>query len=218
MREYLLVFVIAAAVTFAATPLVRALAVRVGAITPVRDRDVHTIPIPRLGGLAILLGFLGTVGVAYRLPHLSQIFDSSEIRGVVIGASVITLVGIVDDIHELDWLTKLAGQIVAAGAMAFFGVQLLSLPLTTVTVLPGPVLLALTVGIVLVATNAVNFIDGLDGLAAGIVAIASLAFFVYAYQLSHSYNPPNVFSTATFISAATLGACVGFLQIGRAHV
>ncbi|HYO85940.1 MAG TPA: MraY family glycosyltransferase [Dermatophilaceae bacterium] len=211
MREYLLVVVIAAAMTFALTPLARRLAIRVGAITAVRARDVHTTPIPRLGGVAMLLGFLAAVAIAHRLPHLSQIFHSTEILGVCVGATIVCLVGAVDDVRELDWLTKLAGQIVAAGAMAFFGVQLLSVPLFGVTVLPGPVLLALTVVIVLVSTNAVNFIDGLDGLAAGIVAIASLAFFLYAYQLSHSYNPPNVFSTATFISAALLGCCLGFL-------
>ncbi len=211
MREYLLVFVIAAAVTYLLTPWARGSAIRVGAISAVRARDVHATPIPRLGGVAILAGFWAAALVAYRLPHLSQIYDGPEIRGVLIGATLITLVGALDDIRELDWLTKLAGQIIAAGAMAFFGVQLLSVPLFGVTVLPGPVLLALTIAIVLVATNAVNFIDGLDGLAAGIVAIASLAFFLYAYQLSRTYNPPNVFSTATFITAALLGCCVGFL-------
>lgn len=211
MREYLLIFVIAAAVTYALTPWARASAIKVGAITAVRARDVHATPIPRLGGVAILFGFWAAALVAYRLPHLSQIYDGPEIRGVLIGATLITLVGALDDIRELDWLTKLAGQIIAAGAMAFFGVQLLSVPLFGVTVLPGPVLMALTIAIVLVATNAVNFIDGLDGLAAGIVAIASLSFFLYAYQLSRAYNPPNVFSTATFITAALLGCCVGFL-------
>ena len=211
MREYFLISVVAGALTFVATPVARWLAIRVGAVTPVRERDVHSVPIPRLGGLAMLVGFLGAVGVASRLPHLSQIFESPEIRGVVIGATIITLVGAVDDVRELDWLTKLAGQTIAAGAAAFFGVQMLSLPLFGVTVLPTPVLTGLTVVIVLVTTNAVNFIDGLDGLAAGIVAIAALAFFLYAYGLSYTYDPPNVISTATFISAALLGCCIGFL-------
>lgn len=211
MREYLLVCVVAAVVTYAVTPGVRALAVRVGAMTAVRARDVHSVPIPRLGGVAMLIGFLSSVLLAKQLEHLSQIFSGPEILGVVIGAVAITLVGAFDDIRELDWLTKLAGQIIAAGAMATFGVQLLSLPLFGVTVLPAPVLMALTIVIVLVTINAVNFIDGLDGLATGIVAIASLAFFVYAYSLSFRYNPPNVFSTATFVTAALLGCCLGFL-------
>ncbi len=211
VREYFLVCIVAAVLTFAVTPGVRWLAIRLGAASPVRARDVHSHPIPRLGGVAMLLGFLGSVAVASRLPHLSQIFDSLEIRGVVIGAVLITFVGAIDDIRELDALTKLAGQVIAAGAMAFFGVQLLSLPLFGVTVLPGPVLVGLTVLIVLVTTNAVNFIDGLDGLAAGIVAIAALAFFLYAYQLTYTYDPPNVMSTATFVTAATFGICLGFL-------
>lgn len=211
MREYLFIVVVAAATTFALTPFVRWLAIRVGAFTQVRARDVHSSPIPRLGGLAMLLGFLAAVAVAFRLPHLSQIFDSPEIRGVCLGAAAVCLVGALDDVRELDWLTKLAGQILSAGIMAFYGVQLVSLPVFGVTVLPWPVLMAITIAIVIVSTNAVNFIDGLDGLAAGIVAIASFAFFLYAYQLSHSYNPPNVFSTATFISAALFGCCLGFL-------
>ncbi|GMA38705.1 MraY family glycosyltransferase [Mobilicoccus caccae] len=159
----------------------------------------------------MLFGFLAAMALATRLEHLSQIFDGPEILGIAIGAAIVTLVGAIDDVRELDWLTKLAGQIIAAGAMAAMGVQLLSLPLFGVTVLPAPVLMAITIVIVVVTINAVNFIDGLDGLAAGIVAIASLAFFLYAYQLSFQYNPPNVFSTATFVTAALLGCCVGFL-------
>ena len=211
MREYFFIAVIAAALTFVFTPLVRRVAMNVGAVTPVRDRDVHSVPIPRLGGVAMLVGFLGAVLVARQLPHLSQIFESSEIIGICAGAVLAAAVGAIDDITELDALTKLAGQAISAGAMAWFGVQLLSIPLFGVTVLPAPVLVALTVGISLVSMNAVNFIDGLDGLAAGIVAIASLAFFLYAYQLSYTYDPPNVISTATFVTAALLGCCVGFL-------
>lgn len=156
-------------------------------------------------------GFLATVLVARQLPHLSQIFETDEILGICVGAVLACAVGAIDDVHELDAITKLAGQVIAAGAMSWFGVQLLSLPLFGVTVLPMPVLLALTALISLVTMNAVNFVDGLDGLAAGIVAIAALAFFLYAYQLSYTYDPPNVITTASFVSAATLGCCVGFL-------
>jgi UDP-GlcNAc:undecaprenyl-phosphate/decaprenyl-phosphate GlcNAc-1-phosphate transferase len=211
VKEYLLVFVVAAAMTYVSTPLVRWFAVRTGAFTPVRERDVHAVPIPRLGGLAMLLGFCAALLVASRLPYLSQIFGTGEMKGVLIGAGIVCLVGAIDDIRELDWLTKLAGQILAAGIMAFQGVQLLQLPVFGVTVLPAPVLMALTILIVLISTNAVNFIDGLDGLAAGVVGIAALAFFAYTYLLSKTYDPPNVFSSATFITAALVGCCVGFL-------
>jgi UDP-GlcNAc:undecaprenyl-phosphate/decaprenyl-phosphate GlcNAc-1-phosphate transferase len=211
VREYLLVFVVAAAMTYAATPFVTWLALATGAITAVRDRDIHTEPIPRLGGVAMLLGFVAALVVASRLPYLSQIFASGEMVGVLIGAVIVCAVGVLDDIRELDWLTKLAGQMLAAGVMAFKGVQLLSLPLFGVTVLPAQLLATITIFIVIFSTNAVNFIDGLDGLAAGVVGIAGLAFFSYSYLLSRTYDPPNVFSSATFITAALVGCCVGFL-------
>ncbi len=212
MREYLLIFVVAAAVTYLTTPLVRALAIVTGAFTPVRDRDVHTTPIPRLGGVAIFLGFAAASLVARELPFLRGVYSTGQISGVLLGAAVVCLVGAIDDIHELDWLTKLAGQVLAAGVMAYKGVQLLAIPFFgTSTVLPSPVLVAVTVLVVLVTANAVNFIDGLDGLAAGIVGIAALSFFIYSDLVSRSFNPPNVFSNATFITAAVLGCCVGFL-------
>jgi len=211
VREYLLVFVVAAVITYAATPFVRWLALVTGAITAVRARDVHTVPIPRLGGVAILLGFVAALVVAAQLPYLSQIFHGGEMTGVLTGAVIVCAVGVLDDIRDLDWLTKLAGQMLAAGVMAYKGVQLLSLPLFGVTVLPAPVLVAITILTVIVSANAVNFIDGLDGLAAGVVAIAGLAFFSYSYLLSRTYDPPNVFSSATFITAALVGCCVGFL-------
>jgi UDP-GlcNAc:undecaprenyl-phosphate GlcNAc-1-phosphate transferase len=211
VREYLLVFLVAAVMTYATTPFVRWVAFRTGAITAVRDRDIHTTPIPRLGGVAMLLGFMAALLVASQLPYLSQIFQGGEMMGVLIGALIVCAVGALDDIRELDWLTKLAGQMIAAGVMAFKGVQFLSLPLFGVTVLPASLLVTLTIFTVIVSSNAVNFIDGLDGLAAGVVAIAGLAFFSYSYLLSRTYDPPNVFSSATFITAALVGCCVGFL-------
>src|SRR5665647_2055168 len=211
MREYLLVFVVAAVITYASTPFVRWLAFATGAITAVRDRDIHTHPIPRLGGVAMLLGFVAALLVARRLPYPSQIFQGGEMAGVLIGAIIVCAVGVLDDIRELDWMTKLAGQMLAAGVMAFQGVQLLSLPLFGVTVLPASLLITLTIFTVIISSNAVNFIDGLDGLAAGVVAIAGVAFFSYSYLLSRSYDPPHVFSSSTFITAALVGCCVGFL-------
>ena len=212
MREYLLVLMVAAVITYAATPLLRAVAVRTGAFTPVRDRDVHDTPIPRLGGVAIFLGFAASMLAASALPRLGQVFETGpELKGVLYGAALVCLVGAIDDIRELDWLTKFGGQMIAAGIMAFGGVQLFQLPLGGITVLPAPIMVGLTVLTVIVSTNAVNFIDGLDGLAAGVVGIAATSFFVYSYLISRSYDPPNVFSSATFISAALIGCCLGFL-------
>ncbi|MEO7070564.1 MAG: undecaprenyl/decaprenyl-phosphate alpha-N-acetylglucosaminyl 1-phosphate transferase, partial [Nostocoides sp.] len=139
MKEYLFVVMVAAIITYAATPLMRTLAIRLKAYTPVRDRDVHRIPIPRLGGVAMLLGFGSAVLVAHKLPFLRQVFDTGgELWGVLAGAGLVCLVGAIDDVRELGALTKLAGQLLAAGVMAFEGVQLFSLPLGESTVLPGP--------------------------------------------------------------------------------
>ncbi|MCA1782419.1 MAG: glycosyltransferase family 4 protein [Dermatophilaceae bacterium] len=211
MREYLFVIVIAAVMTYAFTPMMRTLAVKSGAYTQVRDRDVHSVPIPRLGGVAIFIGFAAACLAAARLPRLRQLFESDEIRGVLIGAAIICVIGAIDDIRELDWFAKLGGQLIAAGALAFHGVQFYSLPLGEQVVLPPFILVSLTILVVLVSTNAVNFIDGLDGLASGIVGIAAVSFFAYAYLVSRTYNPPNVFSTAALISAAVIGCAIGFL-------
>lgn len=211
MREYLFIIIVAAIVTYAATPALRAIAVRLRAFTPVRERDVHSVPIPRLGGVAMLVGFGAATLVASVLPFSRQMFDGGELRGVLLGAIIVCLVGAADDVHELDWLVKLAGQLLAAGIMARQGVQLFSLPFGETWVLPAPLLVALTIFFVILATNAVNFVDGLDGLAAGIVGIASLSFFAYAYLIARSYSPPNVFTSAAFIAAALVGVCLGFL-------
>ncbi|MBA4085379.1 MraY family glycosyltransferase [Janibacter terrae] len=211
MREYVYVFLVALVTTYLLVPLMRTLAARVGAFTEVRERDVHVVPIPRLGGVAMFLGYAAATLVAWRMPFLRQVFESGELLGILLGAGVVCLVGAIDDVRELDALTKLAGQLVAAAIIAFSGVQFFSLPLGVVTVLPAPLLVLMTIFIVILCINAVNFIDGLDGLAAGLVAIAAVAFFIYSYLISASYAPPNVFSSATFVSAALAGACLGFL-------
>lgn len=219
MREYVLICVVAAVFTFVATPLARWIAVRFGAVTPVRSRDVHSVPIPRLGGVAMLLGFAAAVLAASQLPYLSEQFSGNEVLGVLGAAVLICIIGAIDDFRELDALTKFAGQMLAAGLMAFSGVQLLQLPIGSLegggyTVLPQPLLIALTILVVIATTNAVNFVDGLDGLAAGIVAIAAGAFFIWAYSRPPQIDPTgsySVFSTGAFITAALIGCCVGFL-------
>ncbi|MGB5953439.1 MAG: MraY family glycosyltransferase [Ornithinimicrobium sp.] len=211
MREYLLVLLTAAIFTFAATTAVRRVALALGAVSPVRARDVHSTPTPRLGGVAMLVGFAAAVLVGSQLPFLGQLFDTTELYGVLLAAFIITALGALDDVRELDWLTKLAGQVVAGAVMAFFGVQLLSLPVFGVTILPEPVLVTMTIIVVVISTNAVNFVDGLDGLAAGVVLVSAGAFFGWTYLVSRAFDPPNVFSTATFITAALMGCCLGFL-------
>ena len=212
MREYLFVLMFAAAVTYLLTPLVRTLAIRAGALTAVRDRDVHAVPTPRLGGTAMFVGFAAALLVAAHLPFLAQVSDdSSDLRAVLIGGGLVCLLGVADDIWGLDAITKLAGQVLAAGIMAAQGVQLLSLPVFGVTYLPTPVMVTITVLLVVVTMNAVNFVDGLDGLAAGIVGIAAIGFFAYSYSISKDYSAQGVFSVASLVAVALIGCCVGFL-------
>ncbi|MFB9375424.1 glycosyltransferase family 4 protein [Kineococcus gynurae] len=212
MRAYLLVIVVAAAVTYLTTPVVRRLAQRVGAVTPVRDRDVHTVPIPRMGGVAMLLGLGAALLVASRTPFLQRVFDTDPgPLWVLVGAFLVCALGVADDIVTLDAITKLAGQVIAAGIMGWQGVSLLSLPIGGVTLLSSQTMMLITVLVVLVTINAVNFVDGLDGLAAGIVGIGAIAFFLYSYALQRGQAPDDYSSLATLIAAATVGCCLGFL-------
>lgn len=213
MRAYLYVLVVAAAVTYLLTPLVRRIARRIGAITPVRDRDVHSVPIPRMGGTAMLAGFAVAMVVAWRMDFLEPVFSTSGGApwGVLLGAAVVSALGVADDLWCLDAVTKLAGQTIAGGLMAWKGVQFVTLPIAGLTILSPPILMAITVITVIVTINAVNFVDGLDGLAAGIVGIAGSAFFVYSYLLARHSNTGDYSSLATLITAALVGCCLGFL-------
>jgi UDP-GlcNAc:undecaprenyl-phosphate GlcNAc-1-phosphate transferase len=211
VREYLLVLLASAAVTYATVPVVRWYAVRWNVMAEIRDRDVHDIPIPRLGGMAMYLGFLAGMLVASQLGFVSSVFrDSQDAWAVITGGTLIFLVGVVDDIWGLDALTKAAGQIVAAGVMVLQGVQLLWLPFNGVTVLDYNTSVILTVLLVVVTVNAINFVDGLDGLAAGIIGIGSLGFFAFSYLLSFDKGI-NQATTAALLSAVLAGLCAGFL-------
>ncbi len=211
MRAYLYLVLVAAAVTYVTTPLIRRIARRIGAITPVRDRDVHAVPIPRMGGAAMFLGFAVAILTASRMSFLSGKFEGGQPWGVLIGAFTVCLLGIADDVWQLDAVTKLAGQAIAAGLMAWKGVQLVSVPVLGVTIFSTGVLVLLTVVIVLVTINAVNFVDGLDGLAAGVVGIAATAFFVYSYLLTTQTDAQDYSSVASMVTASLVGCCLGFL-------
>jgi UDP-GlcNAc:undecaprenyl-phosphate GlcNAc-1-phosphate transferase len=211
MRAYLFVLLVAAATTYLATPLVRRMARRVGAITPVRDRDVHSVPVPRLGGLAMLAGFTAAMVVASRTSFLGPVFADGAPWGVLLGATVVCGLGVADDLWTLDAVTKLAGQALAAGLMAWKGVQLLFLPVGGVTIPSYGLLFVVTVLVVVVTINAVNFVDGLDGLAAGIVGIAGSAYFVYSYLLARDASRNDFSSLASMVTAAMVGVCLGFL-------
>ncbi|ABW10470.1 glycosyl transferase family 4 [Parafrankia sp. EAN1pec] len=214
MREYLLVFAVAAAVTFLTTPIARWIAFRVGAVARPRARDVHATPTPRLGGLAMLAGLYAGLEVADQLPFLSVVSqDWSETRAVLVAGTLICLLGAADDRWELDSLTKLAGQVAAAGVMVLLGVQWsFAIDRNSETTLSfGPeTAVPLSIFATLILVNAMNFIDGLDGLAAGVAAIAAGATFYFAYQIA-VINGFYRASPAALLAAVTAGVCVGFL-------
>ena len=214
MREYALVFLVAASVTYLLTVVAREIALRTGAVARVRDRDVHAEPIPYLGGLAMLGGLVAAYVVARELPFLSTsgpfVFRDAGI--VLIAGALICGVGVLDDLFEIDALTKLGGQVLAAGFLIVFGIQYVFFPLPdgsqfSLDVSQGALL---TVLVVVSTVNAVNFVDGLDGLAAGVVGIGAVAFFVFCYQLSN-LNGVSLATTGALLSASLAGACAGFL-------
>jgi len=214
LREYLTVFLVAAAVTYLLGVVAREIAVRTGAIAAVRDRDVHAVPIPYFGGLAMLGGLVAAYLAARQLPFLSlsneQVFQDA--RTVLFGGALICAVGVLDDLFELDAITKLAGQVLASVILVSFGVQLyfLQLPGGEQFTLDIAQAALASVVIVVATVNAVNFIDGLDGLAAGVVGIGAVAFFLFSYQLADA-NGETLAITAALLTAALGGACAGFL-------
>jgi UDP-GlcNAc:undecaprenyl-phosphate GlcNAc-1-phosphate transferase len=208
---YLLVFGVAVLVTFVATPVVRWIALRLGWIDRPSDRKVHPTPTPTAGGLAIFVGVAAALGVSRLVPALRGIHEASSDQDAALAAAlVIVAVGLLDDVKGLSPLGKLAGQVLSAGVLVLLGVQLLYfyLPGAGTIVLTPDLAVELTVLWVLAMINSVNLIDGLDGLAAGMVAIAAGAFFVYMEQT------PGVggqASTAALLSAVVAGASIGFL-------
>ena len=197
----LLALVAAAVVSFLATPLVKQLAHRVGAIDVPRDnRRMHKVPIPRLGGLAIFIAFIFSVLLFADIDR--------QMQGILLGSVIIVVLGVLDDIMALRALPKFFVQIAAAGVAVYYGcrIEFISNPnLFSSTLYVSLKWLSVPVTIIWIVaiTNAVNFIDGLDGLAVGVSAISTASLLVIALMVSES----NI----AIILAALLGACLGFI-------
>ncbi|MGO9082296.1 MAG: glycosyltransferase family 4 protein [Streptosporangiaceae bacterium] len=211
--EYALTLLIAAAVTYLLTPLVRGVAIKTGALHEARDRDVHVVPIPLLGGLAMYAGLAAGLAVASRLSLLRSAFDGSHTEGgLLLAGGLLMVVGFIDDRWGMSPLAKLAGQVAAGALVVYSGAEIawLPMPFGGTLSLSSNQSIALTILVVVATINAVNFIDGLDGLAAGIVAIAATAFFVYYYTLTGVLHLAA--SAGPALAAVLLaGVCLGFL-------
>jgi UDP-GlcNAc:undecaprenyl-phosphate/decaprenyl-phosphate GlcNAc-1-phosphate transferase len=214
LNGYLMVGGVAFVVTLLTTPLVVVIARRFGFVVEPDERRVHTTATPDIGGVAMFVGFLAAMLVANRMGRFGELFASSnsEPRGVVLACATVFAVGLIDDIHEISAPAKIAGTVVGGILLVVFGVTMFffRVPFFDVFVLSPDWAPLVTVLWLIGMTNAVNLIDGLDGLAAGIVAIAAAAYFLYSHHLDqeHFLKQPNI---GPLIAIITVGVCLGFL-------
>jgi UDP-GlcNAc:undecaprenyl-phosphate/decaprenyl-phosphate GlcNAc-1-phosphate transferase len=216
LRELALVGLTAAIITYFATGWVRVLARRLGAVAIPRDRDVHLEPIPRMGGLAMYIGVAAAVLLASQLPALTRGFVySSGMPAVVVAGGLIMAIGLIDDRWGLDSLTKFAGQITAASVLVTMGVawSVLYIPIGGVgtIVLDQVSSILLTLALTVSIVNAMNFIDGLDGLAAGLGLITASAICIFSVGLLRDHGGDVLFYPPAVISVVLAGVCLGFL-------
>ena len=213
MTDHLVVGAVAAIVTFVTTPLIGWFARRRGWVYEPNERTVHTEPIPDIGGLGMLFGFLAAFATAWWLDVYQPLFASnSEPIGVLVAVLVVFGVGVVDDIFDIPPPAKVTGIVIGGLVLVWFGVTMyfFRLPVLDVIILSPDWTPLVTVLWLLGMTQAINLIDGLDGLAAGIVAIGAGAFFLYAFRLGELdlLTQPNI---GPLIAIITVGMCVGFL-------
>lgn len=211
--DHLVVFLVAFGVTVVLTPVARWLAFKVGAVVAPDERRVHATTTPTLGGAAILAGVLAAMGAAWMIGGYRPVFDApTQPVGIALAAVLIFAVGLADDLRELSAPAKMAGIVLAGSVLSFAGVSLVTfrVPLFDVVVLSGDLSAVLTVVWVVLMANAVNLIDGLDGLAAGIVAIAAAAFFFYTVELTRE-SVLGEANPGAMVAVAACGACLGFL-------
>ncbi|WP_336651861.1 MULTISPECIES: MraY family glycosyltransferase [unclassified Leucobacter] len=213
MVPYLVVAAVAVLVTAVASYAVLQLSRRYRLAPEVRDRDVHRTPTPRLGGIAMFVGLLAAFAVAGAQPEFAPLFTRGPEMWALLGAcAMIAAVGILDDLLDLDWMVKLAAQLAAAGLLAWNGVQIVSLPFGNTLIVGSPAVnFVITVFLITLVMNAVNFVDGLDGLVAGVAIIANSLFFIYTRLLNEQIGRVDSVVFASFIGIVVVGICVGFL-------
>ncbi len=212
---YLLIGAIAAVVTFATTPVVVRVAKRMGWVVEPDARRVHQVTTPDVGGIAMVVGFVFALGVARLLDVFDPIFArNSEPQGVLFAAVLMFFIGFIDDIREISAPAKVFGTAVVGAVLVYYGVTMFNfrVPFVDVFILSNEWIPLITVLWLLGMTNAINLIDGLDGLAAGIVAIGAGAFFLYSQRLADPavgmLSQPNI---GPMFAILTAGICVGFL-------
>ena len=213
MLPFLLVAAVAALVTAVCSAGVLRLSRRFQLTPEVRERDVHKQPTPRLGGIAMFIGILVALIYAGTQTAFDGVFDDPARLWVLLGAcTLIAVVGVLDDLLDLDWMVKLGAQLAAAGLLAWNGIQIVSLPFGDTLIVGSPTVnFVLTVFLMTLVMNAVNFVDGLDGLVAGVAIIANAAFFIYTQLLTAQTGADSSITLAALIAATIVGISAGFL-------
>ena len=227
MKIPVIAFVLSIVLTTVLTPLVRTLAFRFGAVAHPRERDVHQKPLPRWGGLAMYGGFLLTLGIvtSWILTHRATFPWSpqqlNQYYGVILGATIVAVVGTIDDKFEISALWQSAGLIAAGAVLVVFGVRIegMTNPFTahefplgdprTWIGFPAWASAVFTVVWVFGVSKTVDFIDGLDGLAAGVCAICGATLAIMSAIAAVGTNGQY---EVTILAAAMVGACLGFLR------
>ena len=215
MKQYLFTIILTATITFSLSWAVWQLSLRFKLYPGIRERDVHTTPTPRLGGVAIFFGIVTAIGVSAANTFLDTLWAPPETLWAVLTATaLIAVVGVIDDLIDLDWMIKLGAQFLAAGIITVWGgLQILVLPFGEMILVSSWVSIAVTMFAIVIVMNAVNFIDGLDGLVAGACLIANGVFFAYSYILTRDTGASSYFNLSTFLAAVVIGACLGFLPL-----
>jgi len=215
VKQYLFTIILTAAITFALSWAVWRLSLRFKLYPGIRERDVHKTPTPRLGGVAMFIGIAAAILISAANPFFERMWSPPNTLWAILAAALlIAVVGVIDDLIDLDWMIKLAAQFLAAGIISVGGgLQILSLPVGDMILVSSWVSISITMFAIVVVMNAVNFIDGLDGLVAGVCLIANGVFFVYAYILTRDSGATSYFNLATFLAAVLIGACLGFLPL-----
>lgn len=217
LRELALVVLVGAAVTFLSTGCVRSIMLRFGRVAAPRERDVHTVPTPRLGGVAMFTGVILAIFFASQLPALNRGFPpvTPDMFAVIAAAFIIVIVGILDDLYDIAWYLKLGGQLVGAIVMSVMGLSwyLLYVPVGdgTTLILDQVQSTILTAVLTVTVINAMNFVDGLDGLAAGLGMIAAGTILIYSLTILYDQGGAVSAYPPAIISASLAGVCIGFL-------
>ncbi|GAB3599920.1 MraY family glycosyltransferase [Microbacterium tumbae] len=215
MKQYLFIVILTATITFALSWAVWQISLRFKLYPGIRERDVHTTPTPRLGGVAMFFGIAAAIGVSAANPFFGALWVPPQQMWAILAAMLlIAVIGVIDDLIDLDWMIKLGAQFLAAGIITVWGgLQILALPFGEMVLFSSWVSIAATMFAIVIVMNAVNFIDGLDGLVAGVCLIANGVFFAYSYMLTRDTGASSYFNVSTFLAAVLIGACLGFLPL-----